>query len=149
MNKSKIERHGFLKWYLTVLIDNYANFSGRARRQEYWMFVLFQIGLFILLGFLASAMEDLFEIQFFGIILVIYLLGTLIPWLAVNVRRLHDTGKSGGYLFVNLIPLIGRIWYIILMCSSGDNNSNMYGPDPKAYNDFDEINDIGKPLLDE
>ncbi|NMH87888.1 DUF805 domain-containing protein [Flavivirga algicola] len=148
MNRLKVERHGFLKWYLTVLIDNYANFSGRARRQEYWVFFLFQIGLFFLLGFVSVALEDLFENSLFGIIIIGYLLGTLIPWLAVNVRRLHDTGKSGGYLFINLIPLVGRIWYLVLMCTDGDHRPNMYGLDPKANNDYDEIDEIGKPLLD-
>ncbi len=148
MNKLKIERHGFFKWYLAVLIDNYANFSGRARRQEYWIFVLFQIVLFFLLGFLSVAIEDFFETSSFSILIIVYLLGTLIPWLAVNVRRLHDTGKSGGYLFVNLIPIVGRIWYLILMCTDGDHGSNIYGPDPKANNDYDEIDEIGKPLLD-
>ncbi|GAA3637895.1 DUF805 domain-containing protein [Flavivirga jejuensis] len=146
MIKTKVERHGFLKWYLTVLIDNYANFSGRARRQEYWIFILFQFVIFISLGFMSAVTEDLFETQLFGIVVGIYLLGTLIPWLAVNIRRLHDTGKSGGYFFVNLIPLIGRIWYLILMCTDGNANSNQYGPNPKVNNDFDEIDEIGKPL---
>ncbi len=139
-----------MKWYKKALIENYANFSGRARRQEYWMFVLFQILIFFFLAFLSNLFEEfkIFGSDVFLTILGIYALATLIPWLAVNVRRLHDTGKSGGYLFINFIPIVGRIWYIVLMATNGDNSLNKYSPDPKMPLE-DEIDDIGKPLLDD
>ncbi len=145
----KKERTGFFKWYLTSLVDNYANFSGRARRQEFWVFFLFQIGIFFLLIFLSAFLEDYIGFDYHTIPFLLYLLATLIPWLAVNIRRLHDSGKSGGYIFVNLIPLIGRIWYIVLMATAGNIGSNQYGPDPKKPLIIDEIDDIGKPLLDQ
>ncbi|OEJ99056.1 hypothetical protein A8C32_07720 [Flavivirga aquatica] len=134
-----------MKWFLKVLIDNYANFSGRARRKEYWMFALFQIIIFIIIIFLGNFINDLFDIEIFNISFLIYFLATLIPWFAVNVRRLHDTGKSGGYLFINFIPLVGRIWYIVLMASEGGIEANKYGLNPKAPN-FSEIEEIGKDL---
>ena len=129
-------------WYLQVIRYNYANFSGRARRKEYWMFILVQLIIFILVMLYASLVDDLFDTPVVSSILLLYFSATLIPWLALNVRRLHDIGKSGGYVFINLIPIIGRIWYIVLVATEGEYGSNNYGPDPKGE-DFDEIDDIG------
>ena len=133
-----------MKSYLKVFTENYANFQGRARRQEYWMFVLFQIIIFILLLLLGSVLEEFLDINVFGFFISIFGLGTLIPWLAVNVRRLHDIGKSGTYIFVNFIPIIGRIWYIVLVATNGDYGPNRYGLDPKIEYFDDEINQIGE-----
>ncbi|WP_460218133.1 DUF805 domain-containing protein [Psychroserpens sp. MEBiC05023] len=130
-------------WYLKVIRDNYLNFSGRARRKEYWMFILVQIiivGLFISY---ASLIDNFLESEIAGSILGIYALATLIPWLALNVRRLHDINKSGIYIFINLIPIVGRIWYIVLVATEGDFGDNKYGPDPKREA-YDDIDDIGK-----
>ena len=95
----------------------------------------------------ASLVDDFFGTPVVGSILGIYTLVTLIPWLALNVRRLHDIGKSGGYIFINLIPVIGRIWYIVLVATEGEYGSNNYGPDPKGEN-FDEIDNIGNSELE-
>ncbi|WP_040278917.1 DUF805 domain-containing protein [Psychroserpens damuponensis] len=130
-------------WYLQVIRYNYANFSGRARRKEYWMFVLIQLIIVILVIMYQSFVDDLFDTPIVGTLLGIYILATLIPWLALNVRRMHDIGKSGGYVFINLIPVIGRIWYIILVATEGEFGANNYGPDPKL--DYsDDIDDIGR-----
>ena len=129
-------------WYLQVIRYKYANFSGRARRKEYWMFVLVQVIIFILVMIYASLVDDFFGTPIVGSILSLYILATLVPWLALNVRRLHDIGKSGDYIFVNLIPIIGRIWYIVLVATEGEYGVNYYGPDPKGEG-FDEIDDIG------
>lgn len=137
-----------MKWFRKVLIENYANFSGRARRKEYWMFVLFWLIIVISMGIISGFIEDYLEITWGFTLFTIFIIATLIPWLAVNVRRLHDIGKSGGNLFINFIPIIGRIWYLILVCTNGDTGPNQYGPDPKAPTN-DEIDDIGKPLLEE
>ncbi|MBQ4818929.1 DUF805 domain-containing protein [Aquimarina sp. MMG016] len=123
-----------MNWYLKVLKENYANFEGRARRKEYWMFTLFNV--LIILGLYVLAMVFLFmEINalasVFGILYVIYALGVLVPGLAVAVRRLHDTGKSGWMILVGLIPLIGGIWLLVLYVTEGDKGDNEYGPDPK------------------
>lgn len=136
-----------MKWFKKVLIENYANFSGRARRQEYWMFVLIWLLIVTSIVILDSLTEEYLGFTWISIVGGIFVLATLIPWLAVNIRRLHDIGKSGGYLFINLIPLIGRIWYIILVATNGDSGPNQYGPDPKNIFE-DEIDDIGKPLTD-
>ena len=113
-----------VSWYLTVL-KNYAGFSGRARRTEYWMFILFNIIISVVLSVIGSVVDQ-------GNILgAIYALAVLIPSLAVAVRRLHDTGRSGWWLLIGLIPLIGAIVLIVFMASEGKPGDNEYGPNPK------------------
>ncbi len=125
-----------MEWYLKVMRDNYANFSGRARRKEYWMFVLVQTIVMIGLMILDSVLGLDFELQ--GISLgygYLYLIGLIvhfIPSLAVLVRRLHDVGKSGWFYFIFLIPLIGVLWLLVLYCTEGQKQDNKWGPDPKA-----------------
>ena len=125
-----------MEWYLRVMRDNYANFKGRARRREYWMFVLVQTIIMIGLMILDSVLGLDFELQ--GISLgygYLYLIGFIvhfIPSLAVLVRRLHDVGKSGWFYFISLIPFIGAIWLLILFCTEGQKQDNKWGPDPKA-----------------
>ena len=125
-----------MEWYLKVMRDNYANFSGRARRREYWMYVLVQSIIMIGLMILDSILGLDFELQ--GISLgygYLYSIGGIvhfIPSLAVLVRRLHDVGKSGWFYFIGLIPLIGAIWLLILFCTEGQKQDNKWGPDPKA-----------------
>lgn len=123
-----------MNWYLKVLKENYANFEGRARRKEYWMFTLFNV--LIILGLYALFMVGIAtEIgalsSIFGILYFVYALGVLVPGLAVAVRRLHDTGKSGWMILVGLIPFIGGIWLLVLYVTEGDKGDNEYGPDPK------------------
>jgi len=125
-----------MEWYLKVMRDNYANFSGRARRKEYWMFVLVQTIVMIGLMILDSVLGLDFELQ--GISLgygYLYLIGIIvhfIPSLSVVVRRLHDVGKSGWFYLLILIPVIGWIWLLILYCIEGQKEDNKWGPDPKA-----------------
>ena len=125
-----------MEWYLRVMRDNYANFSGRARRREYWMYVLVQSIIMIGLMILDSVLGLDFELQ--GISLgygYLYLIGLIvhfIPSLAVLVRRLHDVGKSGWFYFIFLIPIIGIIWLLVLYCTEGQKEDNKWGPDPKA-----------------
>lgn len=129
-----------MKWYLKAL-RQYADFSGRARRTEYWMFVLFNfifsivaIGLDYMLGFglsLSDEYGDTVQIPY-GYIFIAYTLAMLIPGLAVAVRRLHDVGKSGWMLLVGLIPLIGGIWLLVLYCTDSQDGSNKWGDNPKS-----------------
>ena len=108
-------------------MKNYANFNGRARRQEYWMFVLFNM----IFAFAAAAIDYvIFGAP--GIIYGIYVLGIIVPALAVAVRRLHDIGKGGGWIFISLVPLIGSIWFLVLMVTDSVPGDNEYGPNPKA-----------------
>lgn len=119
-----------MEWYLKVL-RQYADFSGRARRKEYWMFALFNV----IFMFIAMSIDRLFgtssSSQNFGLISGIYNLAIIIPSIAVSVRRLHDINKSGWMLLVNFAPLIGTIWLLILFIREGDSGINSYGLDPK------------------
>ena len=125
-----------MEWYLKVMRDNYANFTGRARRKEYWMFALFQAIIMIVLVILDNVLGLGFDIGGiplgYGVLYTIGALAHFIPGLAVNVRRLHDVGKSGWFYLIALIPFIGIIWLLVLMCTDGDKGDNAYGPDPKA-----------------
>lgn len=119
-----------MNWYLKVL-KQYADFSGRARRKEYWMFVLFNM-IFanvatILDNVLGIAMEGIGYGPLYGL----YVLAMLIPGLAVAVRRLHDVGKSGWMILIALIPLIGSIWFLVLMVTDSNAGENQYGQNPK------------------
>ncbi|RKO70469.1 DUF805 domain-containing protein [Sphingobacterium puteale] len=112
--------------FLKVVRDNYANFEGRARRKEYWMYILtvFIItAVFGILGKIASV---------FTYISGLVSLALFIPGLAAAVRRLHDTNKSGWFILVVFIPFIGWIYLFYLLVIEGDKGSNQYGPDPKA-----------------
>lgn len=119
-----------MNWYLKVL-KQYADFSGRARRKEYWMFVLFNmifaIVAMILDNILGIAMEGIGYGPLYGL----YVLAMLIPGLAVAVRRLHDVGKSGWMILITLIPLIGSIWLLVLLVTDSNPGENQYGKNPK------------------
>lgn len=111
--------------YFLEALKKYATFNGRARRKEYWMYVLFYT-IFAFVGFIIDSI-----LGRYGIISGIYGLALIIPTIAVTVRRLHDLGKSGFWYFISFIPLIGGIWMLILMCLDGQQGENQYGSDPK------------------
>ncbi|CAN1574424.1 COG3152 Predicted membrane protein [Flavobacteriaceae bacterium] len=119
-----------IEWYKKVVFENYANFSGRARRKEYWMFALATTLISIPLNYILPLAVSP-KLALLG---TFYGFAVLIPSFAVGVRRMHDIGKSGWYI---IIP----IYNLILACTEGDQGTNEYGPDPK--NDFEEINEIG------
>lgn len=123
-----------MKYYLEAL-KKYAVFSGRARRKEYWFFALFNLIFAIVAMFLDQAFGTVFTIQgvpiMYGFIYVAYALFTFLPGLAVTVRRLHDVGKSGWFFFIVLIPVIGAIWLLVLMCTAGQPGMNKWGQNPK------------------
>ena len=115
-----------MKWYLLV-IKNYAVFSGRAQRKEYWMFFLFNIiiafGIGFVLGFIGSILGMGTALS--NSISVIYSLAILIPSIAVAIRRMHDIGRSGWWI---LFPLLN----VIFLCLDSQPDENEYGPNPKA-----------------
>ena len=123
-----------MEWYLKVMRDNYANFNGRARRKEYWMFTLFFLLFALLAGFVIGILSAVGEtVAMIAIILtVVWYLAHLVPSLAVTVRRLHDTGKSGWFYLLAIIPYIGGLIIFIFTVIEGDKGDNKYGPDPKA-----------------
>ena len=118
-----------MEWYLMVL-KKYSEFNGRSRRKEYWMFVLFNLIISIVLSSF-ERMLGLGNEYGIGLLSIIYNLGILIPSIAVGIRRLHDIGKSGWWLLISLIPVIGWIWIIVLMATDGLPGSNEYGINPK------------------
>jgi uncharacterized membrane protein YhaH (DUF805 family) len=130
-----------IEWYKKVVFENYANFNGRARRSEYWYFLLMNFIIAIIAMIIDKVAGLNFEPLPYGWLYATNALLVFIPGLAVLIRRLHDVGKSGWFFFIILIPLIGSIWLLILACRDGDQGTNEYGPDPK--NEFDEINEIG------
>lgn len=115
-----------MNWYLTVVRDNYANFKGRARRKEYWMYVLFNL----LFSIAAIIIDTIIGTNL--IITAIYILIVFVPGLAVLVRRLHDIGKSGAWFFISFVPIIGGIWLLVLLVTEGNPGDNVYGTSPKA-----------------
>jgi uncharacterized membrane protein YhaH (DUF805 family) len=121
-----------MEWYLKVL-RQYADFSGRARRKEYWMFVLFNILFATILGVVDQGIGTFNDLTGYGMLSGIYSLVILIPAIAVGVRRLHDVGKSGWMLLIGLIPLIGFIWLLVLFVTDSDPGNNKYGPNPKKH----------------
>jgi uncharacterized membrane protein YhaH (DUF805 family) len=139
-----------VEWYKKVVFENYANFKGRARRSEYWYFTLVQFIILVSVIILGSIAGSLFGNALSGLfvgymVFVIYSFATVLPTLGVVVRRLHDVGKSGWFYFISLIPVVGGIWLLVLLCTEGDSGPNDYGQDPK--NDFEEISEIGKVEL--
>ena len=109
----------------SVVQDNYANFNGRARRSEYWWFVLFNILVTIVAGIIDTVLQSIIGFGFVGVIVG---LGLLIPGIAVGARRLHDTDRSGWWLLIGLIPIIGVIILIIWMATEGTKGDNRFGP---------------------
>ncbi|MCD2195133.1 DUF805 domain-containing protein [Actinomycetospora endophytica] len=127
-----------MQWYLKAL-KQYADFSGRARRTEFWMFVLISFIISLVLAIIDSAIgtAHLYSsggAAYYspGILGGIYSLAVLIPTIAVTVRRLHDTDRSGWWFFIQLIPIVGSIVLLVFMCLEGTRGPNRFGLDPKA-----------------
>jgi uncharacterized membrane protein YhaH (DUF805 family) len=114
-----------MNWYLQVL-RKYVDFTGRARRTEYWMFFLFNL----IISFALGIVEALFGGP--GILGAIYGLAVLLPSLAVSVRRLHDTGRSGWWLLIGLVPLVGLVVLLVFAVQEGQPGDNAFGPNPKG-----------------
>jgi len=113
-----------MNWYLEAL-KKYAEFSGRSRRMEYWMFFLFNFIIAIALAIVDVILGTT------GILGGLYGLAVLIPGITVSVRRLHDTDHSGWWLLIGLVPVIGLIVLLVFMVMSGNAGENRFGSDPK------------------
>jgi uncharacterized membrane protein YhaH (DUF805 family) len=112
-------------YFKLVVFERYAVFEGRAGRAEYWWFFLANLIISFVLQALAGASDALL------ILAVVYSLAVLIPGLAVAVRRLHDTNKSGWWILISLVPFVGVIVLIVFLATDGDQGANQYGnPDP-------------------
>lgn len=123
-----------MNWYLEVL-KKYAVFSGRARRKEYWVFTLFSVTFSLILGFVDGALG--FDRDGgTGPLGALYSLAVLVPSLAVAVRRLHDTGRSGWWVLIGLIPCVGFIVLIVFLAQDSQPGANEYGPNPKTAEEW-------------
>jgi uncharacterized membrane protein YhaH (DUF805 family) len=123
-----------VNWYLEAL-KKYAVFSGRARRKEYWFFFLFNMIVTIALVVLDTVTGSLSPELGLGLFSGIYMLAVLLPGLAVTVRRLHDTERTGWWLLLALIPLIGAIVLFVFTVLDSKPGENKYGDNPKEIAD--------------
>jgi uncharacterized membrane protein YhaH (DUF805 family) len=119
-----------LSWYLQAL-KKYAVFGGRSRRKEYWYFVLFNIIVGIVLAAIDALLGTFSSSSNIGLLSGIYSLAVLIPTLAVTVRRLHDIDRTGWWILIALVPLIGGIVLLVFALLDGTPGTNRYGPNPK------------------
>ena len=124
--------------YMFMPLKRYADFSGRSRRKEYWMWTLFVVIVYAVLytwmisAVVSTAGEPTAMVGLPFILLMIFALAILIPGIAVTVRRLHDQEKSGLMFLLVFVPLVGPIILLVFMCIEGTPGPNKYGPDPKA-----------------
>lgn len=108
---------------VSTCFGKYATFSGRASLSEYWFWFLFQLVVMGGIYAIAFASKSMVIFGLYGLVA----LALLLPTLAVAVRRLHDIGKGGGWFFITLVPFIGSIWYLVLMCTSSQPFENRFG----------------------
>lgn len=109
-------------------LRKYVDFSGRARRAEYWWFGLFEVLVLIL-----AEIVDYAVASGPGVLTILVTLCLFLPSLAVSVRRLHDTGRAGWWVLINFVPIVGPIVLLVFVLSDGDYAENQYGPSPKAF----------------
>jgi uncharacterized membrane protein YhaH (DUF805 family) len=107
-------------------LKDFAKFDGRSRRAEYWQFALFYVIASAVVGIIDGVIGDT------GILSGLYALGMLIPGLAVTVRRLHDTNRSGWWVLLMFLPVIGLIWLFVLLVFDSQPGDNRFGPNPKG-----------------
>ncbi|MWP47073.1 DUF805 domain-containing protein [Gilliamella sp. Pas-s27] len=115
-----------MNWFIDCVTKNYVNFNGRARRKEYWMFVLFSVILTTIAIFIDQMIGSPFAIT------AILTLALLLPNLAVTVRRLHDISKSGWWILLQFIPYVGGIIIFVFCLLDSTPGSNQYGENPKG-----------------
>jgi len=111
---------------IRTCFSKYADFSGRARRSEFWFFMLFNVAVQIV-----ASLIDGIILGGMGILGLVASLGLLVPALAVSVRRLHDSGRSGWWILIGLIPLVGIILLIVWYVNKGEDGPNRFGANPR------------------
>ena len=116
---------GFTEAVRSVVVERYADFQGRSRRSEFWWFWLF----YVILSFVIVAISAVSE-MLGGILNLVVAIGLLVPSIAVGIRRLHDTDRTGWWILIGLIPLIGTIVLIVFWVQRGTDGDNRFGPDP-------------------
>ena len=119
------------EYFIDILKNKYADFNGRARRREYWMFVLYVSVVGMVLSVLFGIFQNNFLGTIFSFLSAALSLAIFIPSLALCVRRLHDIGKSGGWVFISFVPIVGGIWLLVLLATDSQQGENQYGAYPK------------------
>jgi uncharacterized membrane protein YhaH (DUF805 family) len=120
-----------MNWYLDAVRNKYAVFDGRAQRQEFWYFMLFYLLIYIALSVVDQVTGTFGMETGTGLFSGIYTLAMLVPSLAVGARRLHDTGRSGWWQLLSLIPVLGVLVLIFFFAQDSQPGDNQYGPNPK------------------
>jgi uncharacterized membrane protein YhaH (DUF805 family) len=120
-----------MNWFMTAL-KNYAVFSGRSRRSEYWYFALFYLILYAACAIVDGLTGSFDRASGIGLFTAVLTLALLIPSLSVGVRRLHDTGRSGWWLLIAFIPLVGAIILLVFLVQDSEAGANRFGDNPKA-----------------
>jgi len=121
-----------MKLAIECFTKKYATFAGRAQRKEFWFFQLALLILGLGLVFFDVLAGTMNVKEGVGLFSGIFLLATIIPNLAVGVRRMHDTDRSGWWILISIIPIIGQIWFIVLLCFKGTDGKNRFGENPLA-----------------
>ena len=121
-NHSAEANYGIIDWFKKCL-RNYVNFSGRARRKEYWYFFLVQMVVIIA----AMLIDAIIFSSDTGLFYIVAVLGLFLPGLAVTIRRLHDTNRSGWWFLISLVPLIGSIILLVFLVSDTKPETNQWG----------------------
>ena len=121
----------WMEWFLKCL-KQYADFKGRARRKEFWMFMSFYFPVSTSAVFWALLWVDGFFVYHYkGVIAISCTFAFAMPAISVTIRRLHDIGKSGWWFLIQCVPLIGHIWLLTLVCVNSQPGKNKYGVNPK------------------
>jgi uncharacterized membrane protein YhaH (DUF805 family) len=120
-----------MNWYLDAL-KKYAVFNGRSHRKAYWLFVLFNMLIAVGLAIVDSMAGTFDQETGFGLFGALYALAVFLPGLAITVRRLHDTSRSGWWALLVLIPVLGVLVLIVFMVLDSHPGTNEYGPNPKG-----------------
>ncbi len=134
MYSAALDRHDLFKWFLICVMNKYSDFTGRACRKEFWMYMLISF-LFSLTFLTLSVIASTIAVSLgmlFALLYVVISLALICPTLALSVRRLHDVGKSGWWLLIGLIPIVGGLYLLHLFSRRGLPGSNPYGPAPKG-----------------
>lgn len=142
-------QYNMFDWWKKVVLKNYANFKGRARRSEYWYAALCNVLFFIpiiIIGVIGASLDSSLITGFAGLLYLVLGLGVLIPGFAVAVRRMHDLDRSGTSLLFYFVPIVGPILLLIWLFSEGTRGPNKYGPDPKTPDDV--VFDFEKPVAE-
>jgi len=120
-----------MEW-ATLPLKKYAEFTGRSRRKEYWMFFLLCMVVALVIGFVEGLLGLSGMIGPYGPLSTLFLLAIVVPSIAVGIRRLHDTDRSGWWMLIAFVPIVGGIILLVFYVLEGTRGTNQFGPDPKG-----------------